>query len=141
MAILVFLAFVFIRTAGRMVFDAVNTTPQEKSGLMGYAFLPLLVAFELSFHFERLISRGGQLLPTVGRQLGFNWDFLGVNIGPWPVKACQVLFILMGVLAAGAVLKRLLGSRLQTAMQHLAWQQHGPIWLLAAGYIGLFWVG
>jgi len=141
MVISVFLAFVFVRTAGRMVFDAVETTPYEKSGLMGYAFVPLLVAFEFGFHFERLISLGGQLLPTLGRQFGFNWDFLGVNIGPWLVKTCQVLLILMGVLAARAVLKRLLRSRLQTAMQHLAWQQHGPIWLLGAVYLGLFWTG
>jgi polyferredoxin len=141
MAISIFLAFVFVKTAGRVVFDALNTTPREKSGLMGYAFVPLVVAFELGFHFERLISRGGQLLPTLGRQLGFNWVFLGANIGPWLVKACQILLILIGVLAARAVLKRLLRSRLQTAMQHLAWQQHGPIWLLGAVYIGLFWTG
>jgi len=141
MVISIFMAFVFVRAAGRMVFYAVNTTPHEKSGLLGYAFVPLVVAFEFGFHFERLISLGGQLLPTLGRQFGFNWDFLGVNIGPWLVKACQILFILMGVLAARAVLKRLLRSRLQTAMQHLAWQQHGPIWLLGAVYIGLFWTG
>ncbi len=141
MAATIFFAFVFVRTAGKAIFDSIKGSSYEKKDLIIYAFMPLVVAFELSFHFERLINRGGQLLPTLGRQFGFNWEFLSVNFGLWQVKFCQVLFILIGLFAARAILKRLLRFRRHSALQPLSWQQHGPIWLLAAVYIGLFWVG
>ncbi len=137
----VFFAFVFARTAGRVVFDSINLTSPKKAALMSYAFVPLVIAFELSFHFERLISRGGQLIPTLGRQFGFNWEFLGVSFGLWLVKFCQVLFILTGVFAAKSVLKRLLRFQQHTVLQHLSWRQQLPILLLATGYIWLFLIG
>ena len=108
---------------------------------MIYALVPLVVIFELSFHFERLISRGGQLFPTLGRQLGFDWDFLVVSTGPWLVKVLQIVFILIGVFASRAVLKGLLGSRQHTSSQRLSLRQRWPILLLATVYIWLFWTG
>ena len=135
------LAFLFVRTVGKMVFDSVRSTSQEKSNLLAYTLVPLAVAFELSFHFERLIGLGGQLLPTVGRQLGFAWDFLGLNIAPWLVIACQILFVLIGAFASKAVLKKLLHSRQDTSSQRLSFRQRWPILLLAAVYILFFWAG
>ena len=135
------LAFFFVRTAGQAAFGSAKTTPSEKTKLMVYTLVPLVVFFELSFHFERLISRGGQVLPTLGRQLGFDWGFLGLSIGPWLVKVQQLVFILVGVLAAQALLKKLLGSRQDTPITRLSFQRQWPIWLLAVVYGWLFIAG
>jgi len=135
------LAFIFVRTAGRDLFEPVKAEHREKTNLMAYALVPLVAIFELSFHFERLISRGGQLFPTLGRQLGFDWSFLGVSIGPWLVKGLQIGFVLLGVFASGALLKKLLNSRRQISIQRLSFGQQWPIWLLAAVYVWLFFMG
>jgi len=133
------LAFVFVKVAGKVVFESVKNSSGETSGLIAYAFLPLVVAFELGFHFERLLTLGGQLLPSLGRQLGFGWNSFEVNIGPGLVKACQILVVLIGLFASQAVFKRLIGTYQQATP--LLWRQYWPIWLLAVGYVGLFGAG
>lgn len=135
------LSFLFVRATGQTAFGSIKATPSEKTNLMAYALVPLVVLFELSFHFERLISRGGQLLPTLGRQLGFDWNFLGMSISPWLVKVLQILLILTAVFAAKALLKKLLGSRQDTPIERLSFRQQWPIWLLAVVYGWLFFAG
>ncbi len=76
------LAFLFIKMAGKMVFGSEKTSSRLKSNLVAYAIVPMVVIFELSFHFERMISRGGQVFPALGRQLGVDWNFLMVSMGP-----------------------------------------------------------
>ena len=134
-----FLAFLFARTAGDTVFDSVKAISGEKSNLMVYAFAPLVVFFELGFHFERLINLGGRLVPMLGRQLGFNWGFLTVNMGPGLIKVFQVFFILVGFFVSSAVLIRLLRSCQSISSKHLSLRQRWPILLLAAVYIWIFW--
>lgn len=135
------LAFLFVRTAGQTVFGSAKTTPSEKTNLMAYTLVPLVVFFELSFHFERFINRGGQVLPSLGRQLGFDWNFLGLSIGPWLIKIQQLVLILVGVFAAKVILKKLLGSRQDTPLERLSLRQQGPIWLLAGVYGWFFLAG
>ena len=141
MIITTVLAFLFVRTAGQTAFGSAKTTPSEKTNLLVYTLVPLVVFFELSFHFERLISRGGKVLPALGRQLGFDWGFLGLSIGPWLVKVQQLVFILVGVFAAKALLTKLLGSRQNTPIERLSFRQQWPIWLLAVVYGWLFFAG
>ncbi|MCJ7540401.1 MAG: 4Fe-4S binding protein, partial [Desulfobacterales bacterium] len=141
MVITIFMAFLFVRMAGNVVFDTVKTDLRERSNLMGYAFVPLIVGFELSFHFERLIGLGGRLLPTLGGYFGFDWDFLMVSMGPGLIKVHQIVFVLIGVLASKAVLLRLLRNRHQAPLKRLSLRQTWPILLLAASYIWMFWTG
>jgi hypothetical protein len=109
--------------------------------LVAYAFVPMVAIYELSFHFERLISRGGQLLPTLGRQLGFNWDFLVVSMNPLWIKCYQTIFILIGVFASKAILTNLYCSHLDSSLTRLSFRHRWPILVLAALYIYLFWAG
>lgn len=141
MAATIALSFLFVRNSSKGVFNSSAPTLQEKSGLLSYAFVPLVVSFELSFHFERLINWGGQFIPVLGRQLGFQWDFLGLNISHWLVIGCQILFVLIGALASKAVLKRILRARQKTSISHLSLKQRWPILSLAAVYILLLWAG
>ncbi|MGW8324815.1 MAG: sigma 54-interacting transcriptional regulator, partial [Desulfobacterales bacterium] len=102
------LAFLFIKVAGNTILGSKsNLSSRAMQNLVAYAFVPMVAIFELSFHFERLISRGGQLLPTLGRQLGFNWDFLVVSMNPLWIKCYQTIFILIGVFASKAILTNL----------------------------------
>jgi hypothetical protein len=140
-AITTLLAFLFVKTTGEVIFKSVNTSSQEKLGLMVYAFVPLVVAFELGFHFERMIIYGGQLLPTLSRQLGFSWNFLGISIDPGLIKFIQIVLVLIGAVASQSVLKRLLQSHWMTSLQRLSFKQRWPILLLGAGYIWFFGAG
>jgi hypothetical protein len=141
MVITTFLAFLFVRMTSNVVFDSAKTTSRERSSLMIYAFVPLIVGFELGFHFERLIRLGGRLLPTLGSYFGFNWDFLVVNMGPGFIKVHQIAFVLIGVLASRAVLLRLFRNRYHTPLKRLSLRQTWPILLLAASYIWMFLIG
>jgi ferredoxin len=141
MVIITFLAFLFVRMTSNVVFDAAKTTPRERSNLMIYAFVPLIVGFELGFHFERLIRLGGRLLPTLGGYFGFNWEFLTVGMEPGWVKVHQIVFVLVGMLASRAVLIRLLRNRHHAPIKRLSFGQTWPILLLSASYIWIFLTG
>jgi hypothetical protein len=135
------LAFLFIKTAVNVAFGSQNTSFRIASNLVAYAFVPLVVIFELSYHFERLINRGGQFFPTLGRQLGFNWDFLMMNMNPLWIKFYQTLFILIGFFASKAVLTNIFRSHLDSSLTRLSLRHQWPILFLAAMYIYLFWAG
>lgn len=140
-AITTLFAFLFVKTTGMVTFGHVKAPSREKWDLMLYAFVPLVVAFELSFHFERMMNHGGQLLPTLARQLDFSWSFIGMRMDPWLIKSNQIVLVLLGIFASTSVLKRLLCSRLNISLQRLSFQQRWPILLLGAGYIWFFCAG
>ena len=132
------LAFLFIKAAGNTVMSSKNTLSSRiTQNLVAYAFVPMVVIFELSFHFERLISRGGQFLPALGRQLGVDWDFLMVSMSPWWIKFHQIAFILVGVLASRAVLKNILRLYEDSPKLRLSFRHQWSILLLAGAYIYL----
>ena len=135
------LAFLLIKTAGNVALGYKKTSPRAKSNLFAYVLVPMVVIFELSFHFERLISRGGQFFPTLGRQFGIDLDFLVVSMDPFWVKFYQTVFILIGVFASRAVLKNLFRSHLDASLARLSFRHQWPILLLTAVYIHLFWAG
>lgn len=132
------LSFLFIKTAGNMVPGSKNTSSRVTPNLVAYAFVPMVVIFELSFHFERLIGRGGQFFPTLGRQIGVDLDFLTVSMGPWWIKIYQTAFILIGVFASKAVLKNIFRSHIDSSLKRLSFRHHWPILFVAAVYIFLF---
>jgi len=133
------LAFMFIKTAGNAALSFKNIPARIKSNLFAYAFVPMAVIFELGFHFERLISKGGQFFPALGRQLGLDWDFLVVSMNPFWIKFYQTAFILIGVFASRAVLTNLFRLHLDSSLTRLSFRHQWPILLLAAVYIYLFW--
>ena len=135
------LAFLFIKTAGNAAFGSQNTSFRRTPNLVVYALVPMVVIFELSFHFERLIGRGGQLFPSLGRQLGFDLDFLMVSMDPLWIKFYQTAFILIGVFASRAVLTNIFRSHLNSSFTRLSLRHQWPILLLAVVYIYLFWAG
>jgi hypothetical protein len=141
MIILSLLAFLFIKISGIVAWRSENTLTRIASNFVAYAFVPMVVFFEVSFQFERLINRGGQFFPTLGRQIGVDLDFLTVSMGPWWIKIYQTAFILIGVFASKAVLKNIFRSHLDSSLKRLSFRHQWPILLVAAVYIYLFWTG
>lgn len=135
------LAFLFIKISGNVTLGSKNVSSRIASNLFAYALVPLVVIFELSFHFERLIHRGSQLLPTLGRQVGVDLGFLMVNMNSFWIKFNQTVFILIGVFASKAVLTNLFRSHMDSSSTHLSFRYQWPILLLAAVYFYLFWAG
>ena len=135
------LAFLFIKIAGNVALGSKNTSSRVTSNLFAYAFVPMVVIFELGFHFERLIGRGGQFFPILGRQIGVDLDFLMVNMGSWWIKIYQIAFILIGFFASKAVLTNIFRSHLDSSLTRLSLRHQWPILFLAAMYIYLFWAG
>jgi transcriptional regulator with AAA-type ATPase domain len=135
------IAYLLIKTAGIVALGSKNIPSRTASNLFAYALVPMAVAFELSFQFERLISQGSQLFPTLGRQIGVNLDFLMVSVSPWWIKFHQTALILIGVFASRAVLKNLFRSHLDSSLTRLSFRQQWPILLLASVSIYLFWAG
>ncbi|MEJ2658990.1 MAG: sigma 54-interacting transcriptional regulator [Desulfobacterales bacterium] len=135
------LAFLFIKISGNAVLGFENTSPRTASNLFAYSLVPMVVIFELSFHFERMLSRGTQLFPTMGRQIGVDLNFLMASMSPWLIKFYQTAFILIGVFASKAVLTNLSRSRRESSLTSLSFRHQWPILLLALVYISLFWAG
>ena len=141
MVISISMAFLFIKISGNVILGSKNISSRITSNLFAYALVPLVVIFELSFHFERLINRGSQLFPTLGRQVGVDLDFLMVNMNSFWIKFNQTVFILIGVFASKAVLTNLFRSHMEPSSNHLSFRHQWPILLLAAVYFYLFWAG
>ena len=99
-----FLPQVLPKMAGKTVFASEKTSPRSKSNLFAYVLVPMVAIFELGFRLERIITGGGQFFPTLGRQLGVDWNFLMVSVGPWWIKCYQTAFIIVGVFALKAVI-------------------------------------
>jgi transcriptional regulator with AAA-type ATPase domain/polyferredoxin len=135
------LAFLFIKTGGVAAFGSKNKSSRIASNLFAYALVPMVVAFELSFQFERLVSLGSRFLPTLGRQIGFDLDFLMVSMGPFWIKFHQTAFILIGVFASKAVMKNLFHSHLDASLKRPSFRHQWPVLLLASVFIYLFWAG
>ena len=141
MVIATSLAFLFIKTSGNVTLGSKNTSSRVASNLFAYAIVPMVVIFELSYQIERLISKGGQFFPTLGRQIGVDLNFLMVSMDPLWINFYQTVFILVGVFASKAVLTNLFRSHLDSSLTHLSFRHQWPILLLAAVYVYLFWAG
>ena len=141
MVIATSLAFLFIKTSGNVTLGSKNTSSRVASNLFAYAIVPMVVIFELSYQIERLISKGGQFFPTLGRQIGVDLNFLMVSMDPLWINFYQTVFILVGVFASKALLTNLFRSHLDSSLTHLSFRHQWPILLLAAVYVYLFWAG
>ena len=135
------LALLFIKTAGIVAFGSKNTSSRIASNLFGYALVPMVVAFEMSFQFERLVSLGSRFFPTLGRQIGVDLDFLMVSISSFWIKFHQTAFILIGVFASKAVMKNLFHSHFDSSLRRPSFRHQWLILLLASVFIYLIWGG
>ena len=148
-----FMLFVLIVAVTMLVFGAFKITEglmlrdvQDKNnssaGMLSYGMLFMALTFEMAFHLERFLLLGGQILPVLGRQLGFHWEEFGSRGAPWAITTLQVVFILIGSLGASLVLRRIYLSYVDDNFSEktpFSWRL--PVILTAFGYIWLFIAG
>ena len=93
---------------------------------LALAFIPLTFAGELGHQLARLLLWAGQLIPTLGRQIGFDYlQRFGIQATPAIVHGFQFMVILAGAITTLVVGKRTISNYTDTRSKF-------PIWILRA---------
>jgi DNA-binding NtrC family response regulator/ferredoxin len=101
-------SYVFTQISGAIAFGNLKNSSITKGNLFIHAIIPLALAFEIVYQLNPLLTRFGHFLPTLGRQLGFNWELWDFAYQAESIKPWQVLLILFGMVASAAFLKVLI---------------------------------
>jgi len=101
-------SYVFTQISGVIAFGNLKNTSIRKGSLFMHAIIPLALAFEIAYQLNPLLTRLGHFLPTLGRQLGFNWELMDFAYRAESIKPWQVLLILFGMAASAVFLKVLI---------------------------------
>jgi transcriptional regulator with AAA-type ATPase domain len=131
------IAYLLARACGNWFFHSIQGRSSERLDRVVYGLIPLATSFEISHQIERTLSKAGLVIPVLGRQLGFVWDFLGVSAEPLSIKAIQFFIILIGTLGSAAVLKRIIKSQIGESIHFNMSRRLVPVLVLAATY---FWL-
>lgn len=138
---MILLSYLFINVAAPAAFSRLEDQEMRKVDLFIYSLVPLCFTFELSYHLKPFLTRAGLILPVLGKQLGFNWDVLGVSAGPGFVAALQVLFVLVGFCTTRLVHKKLGMKHEHRYKTRRSMHSGWPFLCLAALYIYFFAAG
>jgi len=98
-------SFVYTQVSGAVAFGKLKNNPVKKGELYTHAIIPLAFAFEFVYQLNPLLTRLGDFFPTLGREFGFDLEFLNFSSGPGAAKPWQVLFILLGIAVSIGFLK------------------------------------
>jgi DNA-binding NtrC family response regulator/ferredoxin len=101
-------SYYFTQISGVIAFGNLKNTSIRKGSLFMHAIIPLALSFEIAYQLNPLLTRFGHLLPTLGRQLGFNWELMDFAYRAESIKPWQVLLLLFGMAASAAFLKVLI---------------------------------
>jgi DNA-binding NtrC family response regulator/polyferredoxin len=101
-------SYVFTQISGAIAVGNLKNSSITKGNLFIHAIIPLALAFEIVYQLNPLLTRFGHFLPTLGRQLGFNWELWDFAYQAESIKPWQVLLILFGMVASAAFLKVLI---------------------------------
>jgi DNA-binding NtrC family response regulator/polyferredoxin len=134
------LSFGFTRMSGALAFGELNNNAIKKGGLFTHAIIPLAFTFEFVYQLNPLITRLGEFFPTLGRQFGFDLEFLNFTTGPGTAKPWQVIFILLGIAVSMGFLKILIRNHQAETGNGVNYKRlrYLPIVLLGALYIWFF---
>jgi hypothetical protein len=134
------ISFCFNRISGEIAFGELNNSAIKKGNLFTHAIIPLAFTFEFVYQLNPLLTRLGDFFPTLGRQFGFDLEFLNFTVSTGTTKIWQVLFILLGIVVSMGFLKILKRNHQADAANGANYKllRYMPILLLGALYIWLF---
>jgi DNA-binding NtrC family response regulator/ferredoxin len=134
------ISFGFTRISGALAFGELNNSSIKKGDLFIHAIIPLAFTFEFVYQLYPFLTRLGGFFPTLGRQFGFDLEFLNFTISSGTAKVWQVLFILLGITVSMGFLKILIRNHQseQGNGRHYKQLRYLPILFLGALYIWLF---
>jgi len=138
--LLTVLSFAFTQISGALVFGKLRNSSIVKGDLFIHALIPLSFAFEIGYQLRPLLHGLGQLLPTLGRQFGFNWEFLDFSNKIGSITFWQVVFILAGLAASLAFLRTIIKNHQEEEKGILRFRRfrYLPILFLSGIYLGIF---
>ncbi|MBW2465891.1 MAG: 4Fe-4S binding protein [Deltaproteobacteria bacterium] len=141
LATITLLIFGVIKSVERFLLRGIPDKALDSTGMLSYGFLVMALAYEVAFHLERFLLMGGQLVPVLGRQLGFNWEGYGASGAPWAITTLQIMIIMAGGWGASAVLKRIYRSCFEISPEKPPVSWRIPVMLTAICYIWFFIAG
>ncbi len=128
----------FVRVGGSISFQKLKDSSLKGKDLFEYALVPLAFSFEFAYQSKLFLVYAGQLFPVLGRQLGYNWDALGLGMDHGMIKILQIICVLVGILTSRAILYSLVRTHEETSPEGRTRKYRGAILLLGAAYIILF---
>jgi transcriptional regulator with AAA-type ATPase domain/ferredoxin len=90
-------SYSYSQISGTIAFTKLKNSNISKGSLFMYAMIPLAFAFEIGYQLNPLLARFGHFFPTLGRQFGFNFEFLDFAYQVGSIKPWQVLLLLLGI--------------------------------------------
>jgi polyferredoxin len=134
------LSFILLQTSGNMAFGKLKNNNIVKGDLFIHAMIPLAFAFEIGYQINPLLTSFGHFFPTLGRQLGFNWEFLDFAYQSNSIKPLQIIIILFGITASMFFLKVLIKNHQKEEEGKLIYKplRYLPLILLGGLYIWMF---
>ena len=90
-------SYLFTQISGMVAFTRLKDSNISKESLFMHAIIPLAFTFEIGYQLKPLLTRFGHFFPTLGRQFGFNFDFLDFAYQVGSIKPWQILLILLGI--------------------------------------------
>ncbi len=136
----IILSFAYAQISGVMAFGKLKNHTISRGDLFIHAIIPLAFAFEIGYQLSPLLNSFGHFFPTLGRQLGFNWEFLDFAYFVGSIKPLQVLLVFIGIIASAAFLKVIIRNHQEEEGGGLHYRRlrYLPILLLGSICIGMF---
>jgi transcriptional regulator with AAA-type ATPase domain/polyferredoxin len=133
-------SFLYVWAAGAISFGQLKDSTIKKGDLFINCIIPLLFCFEFGYQLKPLLERLGHFLPILGRQFGFELEFLDFASGPGAAKPWQVLLILMGIIFSISFLKVLLKNHQERPVEGSPFKRlrYLPIFVLGIVFIWMF---
>jgi polyferredoxin len=134
------ISFAYLRISGTWAFGKLKNSAVSKVDLFIHAIIPLAFVFEIGYQLIPLLTRFGHFFPTLGRQFGFDLEFLDFAAGPGAAKPWQVLLVLLGMAVSMAFLKVLIKNHQEKEGGKLLYRplRYLPIIVLGCTYIWMF---
>jgi transcriptional regulator with AAA-type ATPase domain/ferredoxin len=130
-------SFAYFKISGAIAFGPLKNRTIAKGHLFITAAIPLVFAFEIAYQLKPLLTRLGHFFPTLGRQFGFDWEFLNFAYQSGPIKPWQVVFILCGMFTAVLFQKALSRNH----QKESAGERARPFRNLAMLFLGSIYIG
>ena len=133
-------SFLFTRAAGAVSFGRLRDKTINKGELFINAVIPLAFSFEFSYQLKPLLERLGEFFPVLGREFGFDLEFLNLAAEQGAAKPWQVLSVLMGMAVSMVFLKIIIKKHQVEVNGKIKPRKWGylPLLFLASVYIWMF---
>ena len=140
LVLLTVLSFAFTQISGCLVFGKLKDSSIVKGDLFIHALIPLSFAFEIGYQLRPFLKGLGKLFPTLGKQLGLNWEFLGFRSPIGLITFWQIIIIMIGMFASIAFLRTIIRKHQEGKKGILQYRRfrYLPILILVSIYLGIF---